>query len=221
MPTSCLDMQPSVLSRLNLIAGKSYTLGSKTVVFRGFQSSKMSKPLMENSGEDSLTLLPADSLVRTSASPETEVESKASEADSGKKCYEWFQKFDRDTSSWKTRQPSLFEDLESSWETWPRWGMMQSGECFPLPTLEHDTSAQGYGVLPTPIKQDMRFATYKKSSFDRNHSIASLSEFFARRGRRITPCTCETLMRWPYGWTDLQQSAMGSVRQWLNSHGKL
>ena len=42
--------------------------------------------------------------------------------------HESFAKLDRATSSWKIRQIWLFEGLDESLETWPRWGMMRNGE---------------------------------------------------------------------------------------------
>ena len=43
-------------------------------------------------------------------------------------------KFDPVSSSWKTAQCSLFEDLEPCSVTWPRWGLMLAGEFLELPT---------------------------------------------------------------------------------------
>lgn len=85
---------------------------------------------MQDHGEDALTSLQEDSHAKESALPAKGLDWKIPEADYGANKPEWFAKYFRDTCSWKTRQPSLFEDLESSWVTWPRWGMMRDGECF-------------------------------------------------------------------------------------------
>ena len=53
---------------------------------------------------------------------------------------EWFAMLDQSGSLWRTRQCSLFGGLTEFSGTWPRWGMMRDGECFPLPMLAHDTS---------------------------------------------------------------------------------
>src|SRR5256885_16725080 len=79
-------------------------------------------------------------------------------ADYGEKWPEWFAKLDPLTSSWKTRQLLLFEDLEQSLEIWPQWGLMQCGACWELPMpfglMEYRVSITNVFVaslrLPTP-----------------------------------------------------------------------
>jgi hypothetical protein len=59
--------------------------------------------------------------------------------------------YDPDTSSWRTSQQSLFEDLTSSPETWPRSGMTSNGTAYLLPPSAPLTAATGGGeLLPTP-----------------------------------------------------------------------
>jgi hypothetical protein len=64
---------------------------------------------------------------RTSAQPEREPESKASDPASGWKWPASFAKYDPASRTWKTRQSSLLGGLESFSETWPRWGSMRMG----------------------------------------------------------------------------------------------
>jgi len=60
-------------------------------------------------------------------------------------------KYDPQESLWKTHQCLLLGGLESFSETWPKWGIMQSGECWGLSMSEHLTSVRGSGyLLPTP-----------------------------------------------------------------------
>lgn len=120
------------------------------------------KVLTADRGEELLTSFRAASRVRTYPRPAKVSESGVSKADCGEPCFEWFAKFNPATSSWKIRQLSLFEDLDESLETWPRWGTMRNGECFPLPTLEHDTSVKECSSLPTPRANDAE----KRGDFD-------------------------------------------------------
>lgn len=64
--------------------------------------------------------------------------------------HDWFASFDPLSSSWKTSQRSLVEDLERFSETWPRSGMMLGGTAYQLPPLAPLTAATGSGLLPTP-----------------------------------------------------------------------
>jgi len=94
----------------------------------------MWKPLTENHGEALLTWFLEDSRARTSQPPVQGVGSKDQDQDFGSKCHGSFVKYDLDTSSWKTHQYSLLEGLESFSETWPKWGLMQNGECWEFQT---------------------------------------------------------------------------------------
>jgi len=107
-------------------------------------------PLTGTLGADVLTWCLADSLARTSASPERAQESTAAAPACGPTWRGSLAKFDPASCSWKTAQLSLLEDLAESLETWPRSGLMLRGECFPLLTLEHRTVESGSGLWPTP-----------------------------------------------------------------------
>lgn len=78
----------------------------------------------------------------------------AKEAASGVNTRVSFARFDRDSCSWKIPQCLLTGDWATFLETWPRWGMMRHGECYPLKPLAPDTNESGFGfqpfALPTP-----------------------------------------------------------------------
>lgn len=59
-------------------------------------------------------------------------------------------KFDPATRSWKTRQCSLFVDLDECLETFPRWGMTQGGLLWELTMSERPTDASASGFWRTP-----------------------------------------------------------------------
>lgn len=63
--------------------------------------------------------------------------------------------YDRDTSSWRTCQPSLFsESLPEQSATWPRSGMTRSGNAFERPTSgRHIGESGASSLLKTPTAQ--------------------------------------------------------------------
>jgi hypothetical protein len=97
------------------------------------QSGTTCKPSMESHGVAWWISSLAASRAKISAQPAKELGSAASGQDCGEKWHESWARFDPLTCSWKTRQFSLLGDLESFSETWPRWGMMRAGECYPQP----------------------------------------------------------------------------------------
>lgn len=91
---------------------------------------------------------------RTSAQPAKAKDSMASVPACGEKWPESFAKLDPNGSLWRTPQCSLFEDLEVSLQTWPRWGSMRSGVCWELPSLAPSIVESESGLLPTPNCMD-------------------------------------------------------------------
>jgi len=92
--------------------------------------------------------------VRTLAPLAKEQASTAPAPASGEKWRGSLAKYDRDSSSWKTPQCSLLAGLDAFSETWPRWGMMQDGECSGLATPVRRISESASGSWPTPNKMD-------------------------------------------------------------------
>ena len=109
------------------------------------------KPLMENRGEELLTLYREGFPVKTSAQQEKAQELMESAAGCGEKWRASFTKYDHDSRSWKTHQCSLLEDLESFSETWPQWGLMRDGECWEQRTLEQTIRGTGFGLSPDNV----------------------------------------------------------------------
>lgn len=107
-------------------------------------------PSTDAHGGALLTWFREASPVRTSASPTpTATESTARKAASGESLRGSFARYDRDMSSWRTAQTSLFGASAECLETWPRWGLMLDGACYPQKILEHGTCDKGFGLLPT------------------------------------------------------------------------
>jgi hypothetical protein len=108
------------------------------------------KPLTEDHGEALCKSYREVFLVRTSQPLGGGQESTESEAECGEKWHGSFVKYDLDSSLWRTHQCSLLGDLEPFSETWPRWGLMRSGECWEQQTLAHRTSETESGLWRTP-----------------------------------------------------------------------
>jgi len=144
------DIPPYVLSRLNLIAEKSCSNDNGTEYCQSSQSGTTCEPSMGSHGEEKSMSFAEDSRVRTYPPQEKGRDSAANEADYGPKWPESLAKYDRNTHSWKTRQCSLFGGLELFSGTWPRWGMMQDGECLEHTMPGHRTSVTESGYWPTP-----------------------------------------------------------------------
>lgn len=217
------DIPAYVLSRLNLTAEKSSCSGNGTESCPNSQSGTTSELSTVGHGGEKSMLYVEDSRARTLAMPEKEQESMASAADSGAKWPESSVKLDRASRSWKIHRHSLFGDWVSSFETWPKWGMMLGGECFPLPMLEHCTYEKGYGYWPTPTKSDHHGASMATVEGRMNTLKNFLHFHFADKTHRTTcpnPDVSERLMQWPIGWTELSPLGMDKFQEWLSSHGK-
>lgn len=91
--------------------------------------------------------------VSPSATPESSADPTTSDG-SGPTSREWFARFDRASSSWRTCQVSWLTDLETYSATWPRAGTMRSGMSSERPTSGRRTFASGSsysrGEYPTP-----------------------------------------------------------------------
>ncbi len=151
------DIPQYVLSRLNLTAEKSCSNGNETESCQSSQSGMMYAPSMAIRGEEKSMSFAEGSLARISAQPVRVLESKANEADSGKRWQGLLVKYDQDMFSSKTVLCSEQEDSALFSKTLPKWGMMQDGECLEPLILEHHTSATGFGSLEmwtTPCATD-------------------------------------------------------------------
>ena len=90
------------------------------------------------------------SRAKTSARRAVERDSPASALASGGSLPESFARFDRASCSWRIPQCLFQGDWSAFLGTWPRAGMMRSGECWRLAMLERDTNGSGCGLPPPP-----------------------------------------------------------------------
>lgn len=109
------------------------------------------KPLMENRGQELLTLYLAGFHAKTLAQQEKAQELTESDQECGEKWRASFTKYDQDSSLWRTHQCSLLGDLEQFSETWPQWGLMRDGECWEQQTLERHIRGTESGLSPNGV----------------------------------------------------------------------
>jgi hypothetical protein len=212
---SCSDIPQSVLSRLNLTAGKSCSKGSGTESCQSSQSGMMSAPLTELRGEEKSMSSAEDSRAQTLAQQEREPESPANEADCGQRCPESLAKYDLNTHSWRTHQCLLFEDLGECLETFPRWGLMRGGELWErtMPVLLTSVTESGSWPTPRVLGQE----SYETRSARKGHSVAmsyleSAVEYYEKTGAR------KVMFPTPQANEDAAGTPNGNMQKMLWNH---
>ena len=184
-------------------------------------------PLMDTLGEDVLTWCQAASRARTSALPAKAQALTEPAAECGDIWRGSLARFDPDTFSWKTAQPSLLEDLGESLVTWPRSGMTAAGQCWELPMLGRRTRGTDFGLWPTITvcgnynrkgasatsgdglatavqKWPTPTAHNAKETNAPSEALRNEPTLASRVGGQLNPTWVEWLMGWPLGWTDLK-----------------
>jgi hypothetical protein len=137
----------------NLIP-QAYCAPDKMTDFSRLSRSGMTfKPLMENLGEELLTLYLEASLAKTSVQQGKGQELKVNDQVCGNTWPESSEKFSQLMFLQKIPLCSALEDSVLSSKTLPRWGMMLNGECYPQPKLALITNENVCGSSqkwPTP-----------------------------------------------------------------------
>jgi len=183
-------------------------------------------------GAAGLTWFLGDSPVRTYRQPGREQDLTENGLDCGPSLPGSLARFNHASRGWKTRQCCLFGGLTEFAETWPRWGMIRSGELFPLAPLVQHTHENACSFWPTPCKFDSQMVWNPKRVAEIRAGLSpghgggcrNFRDYLAAREttpkRWPSPEFVERVMMWPESWTDLQQSATDRFRQWLDSHGR-
>lgn len=118
--------------------------------------------------------------------------------DYGSNMPEPFAIYDRDTCWWRTSQTCLLTGWESYSESFPRSGMMHSGACFRLVSLERPISEIGCSLLPTPTASDFKGGSENGRDSELKHYLRQ------RFGWRYPPLAMlEWMMGFPNGWTEV------------------
>ena len=209
-----LDGAAFALSRLIHTQDESSSPAKTMGALLRSQYGTTSEPSTAVLGEALLMWFLVVSRTRTSAWQEQAQESPESEADSGKSFPASLAKWDPATSLWRTHQLSLQGDWEQFSETWPRWGIMQDGECWELTTPERLTSGTASGLWPTPTAHNAKECNAPSESERNTPTLA------AQVGGKLNPNWVEWLMNWPIGWTDCAASATDKFQVRLDSHGR-
>lgn len=183
LPTSSWGMFPFSQSRSSDIAKRSLLRDITTVLYRGFQYSTMCRRSTVGRGVGSSICSPGDFRARTLAVQELERDSLGRDLDCGESSQESSMRSDLDVSRLKIHRCSQVpgvskhgyskwwvhslgphgtsETLLSAsgqiysgfWRTFPKWGMMRSGELSERTMPGHLTSVIGSGLLlPTPTR---------------------------------------------------------------------
>jgi len=244
---TCLDGEPSVPLNGNNTQ-QAYCAPDKMTKFSRLSRFGMTyKPLTETRGEELLTLYLEDFRARTSQLQEKEMDLTENGQECGEKWHGLLAKLCPNTFLWKTAQYSLLEDLELSLQTFPRWGLMQNGALYQLPTLVQTISEKESGFVPTPTSstgganhnspttvEGKRFgmnlagyaqkfptptANLSKETNAPSESRRNTPTLAAQLGGHLNPTWVEWLMGWPLGWTDLKPLEMDKSLYVQQQHG--
>lgn len=189
----------------------------------------MSKHSTETLGEDESMSSAVGSLARTSPLPEKVLESKGNDLECGNTWLGSLARWHPGTSSWRTPQCSLFEDLGQCLEIFPRWGSMRNGAFWDARKQEEISSGEiDYGFLPAPLKSEGEAWTKTVKKNPRTSISKALAGGHAFRmiyfplwnGGTVTMASdlAETMMGWPRGWTDLRPLETDKFQQWQQQH---
>ena len=132
-----------------------YCAPDKMTVFSRLSRFGMTyKPLTEDRGEELLMSYLAAFHVKTSPQQEKAQGLTESDQECGERWQGWLAKFDPSTSSWRTPQCSLLEDLNECLQTLPRSGMTRDGLLWEQQMSAHRISETESGLWPTPCATD-------------------------------------------------------------------
>ena len=218
---SFADIDHAALLRLNHTQERFCSNGSETEYSHGSLFGMMSRPSTASRGTASQMSSVEDSHAQISpVQTKREKELMVNTPASGVKWHGSLARWDRDSSSWKTPQTSLLEDLDTFSETWPRWGIMLHGECSEVTMPDSFTTGKECGLLPTPLTNP------SKRTLDENgRSVSAKGQRYGvslwqLAGGHPCPQFQEWLMDWITGWTAIEPLGTDKYRLWLLAHGK-
>lgn len=209
---------------------------SETESCHSSQSGMMSAHSTENLGAVQLTLFVGDSLVKTSARQEKELELLEKGRDFGRNICALFQKFGHPIFSQKTLLSCESVDLTSSSPILPNWGIMQDGVCLDIGISEDRSTETECGYAPAPVKNmgegfiggPIRKSETWLSACRQDHwLIGTWKKWKARenggnsREKIIAhPTFSAWSMGWPKNWTSLKPLGMDKFHKWQRQHSE-
>jgi hypothetical protein len=181
-------------------------------------------PLTENRGEELLTLYREAFLAPTFPQQEKAQELMDKPQECGEKWRGSFVKFNPDSCLWKTHQFSLLGDLDEFLETWPKWGLMQNGECWAQTALDYPIGENEFGCwLPTPVTSMWRGAAKKRYWGSQEYRASFTTEWVRTSldcAQYFHPDFAELLMDFPDKWTELKPLEMHKYQEWRQLPGE-
>jgi hypothetical protein len=173
------------------------------------------KPLTADRGEDLLMWFRGDFLVKTYPAQDEAQELTESDLACGSTWRGSLAKYDPKTHTLKTAQCSLFEDLNQSSATLPRWATMLNGDVYQRPNAEQITNETEFGLLlPTPTCHNAKEGNYPAERSRKTPLLAT------HVGGKIHPHFTEWMMGLPQGWTDLRPLGMHKFLLWRQQHSE-
>lgn len=221
---TCADGAPSAPSNTTPMPDQYYWPDKTTEHSRLSRFGMTCEPLTESHGEALLTWFRGDFRVKELVSREKVQDLRMSEADCGLSNAGSLVKYDPISRGWKTAQLSLLGDSEPFSETWPRWGTMRNGVCYPEETRAPYICETEFGFsLPTTGKNEGKGSSKKRFLGSVHFRGAKMSEALRNCESDpiyLNPCFAELAMMWPLGWTDLQPLGTDKFQEWLRHHGE-
>jgi AAA domain len=154
-----------------------------------------------------------------------EAKARTMSAGSGPTLLESLARWDQDSSSWRTCDPSLPGAESSTFSgTWPTSGSMRNGKCWRRPTSRPRTNVNASTSWPTPRASMSRMKCHLTASRlaagaggKRNlEEMVALVE--GDQDGYLNPMWVEWLMGLPMGWTDSMPLETGSFHLWQRQH---
>ena len=213
-----LDSIPYAQLKSEMTRDNVYCKDSETELSINSQYGMTFQHLTVNHGEERSTSSQEDSRAKTLARQGKALELLEIGAAFGKSIRESLAKLDLDLSSRKTLHYFDLADLQSSLETFPRWGMTLDGVCLELGTSAKFTREIECGFLPTPSGVN--------GGRNQNHISGRLDEWGGSsnpfRKTEIGNVHCprfeEWMMGWPETWAALTGFEMDKYQLWLQQH---
>ena len=213
-----------VPSKLKTTLGAYCLLDSETASCPASPYGMTLRPLLATPGVAAWMWCQEGSLVRAYQPPAVDVGLRIRDQDYGPKWPGSLAKYNPHSYSWRTAQCSLFGGLIEFSGTWPRWGMMQAGECWELSTPVRRKSAKESGYWPTPTKSDGTAHRNNPETmakcYGKPYQQRPSYRYAALYGKNPSSNLWAYLMGWPLNWALLKPMETAKFQQWLDSHGR-